>query len=64
LRRNCLLKHVIEGKIEGRMKVKERLGRRRQQLLDGLKEKRGYWQLKEYIAPCGELVLEEAMDLS
>jgi hypothetical protein len=29
LRRNCLLKHIIEGKIEGRMEVTERQGRRR-----------------------------------
>jgi hypothetical protein len=39
-----LLKHVIEGKIEERIEV---TGRRRKQLLDDLKEKRGYWQLKE-----------------
>jgi hypothetical protein len=26
LRRNCLLKHVIEGKIEGRIEVTERRG--------------------------------------
>jgi hypothetical protein len=29
LRRNCLLKHVIEGKIEARIEVTERRGRRR-----------------------------------
>ena len=43
LRRNCLLTHVIKGKIGltgGR-------GRRRKQLLGGLKEKRGYCRLKE-----------------
>jgi hypothetical protein len=34
LRRNCLLKHIIEGKIEGRAEVKGRRGRRRKQLLD------------------------------
>jgi hypothetical protein len=34
LRRNCLLKHIIEGKIEGRTEVKGRRGRRRKQLLD------------------------------
>jgi hypothetical protein len=44
LRRNCLLKHVIEGKIEGSIKMTRR---RRRQLLDDLKEKRGYWKLKE-----------------
>jgi len=34
LRRNCLLKHIIEGKIEGRKEVTGRRGRRRKQLLD------------------------------
>jgi hypothetical protein len=47
LRRNCLLKHVIEGKVEGKRKVKRRRGRRRKQLLDDLKERRGYCKLKE-----------------
>jgi hypothetical protein len=47
LRRNCLLKHVIEGKLERRMEITERRGRRRKQLLDGLKEKRRHWKLKE-----------------
>jgi hypothetical protein len=47
LRRNCLLKHVIEGKIEGRINVTGRRVRRRKQLLDDLKEKRRYWKLKE-----------------
>jgi len=47
LGRNCLLKHVIEGKIEGRVEVTARRGRRRKQLLDDLKEKRGYWKLKD-----------------
>jgi hypothetical protein len=63
LRRNCLLKHVIEGKLEGRIEMTRRRGRRRKQLLDDLKEKRRYWKLKEE-APCGELALEEATDLS
>jgi replicative superfamily II helicase len=47
LRRNCLLKHVIEEKLEGRMEMTVRRGRRRKQLLDDLKEKRRYWKLKE-----------------
>jgi len=42
LRRNCLLKQVIEGKIDGRIEVKRRRGRRHKQLLDDLKEKTGY----------------------
>jgi hypothetical protein len=36
--RNYLLKHVVEGKIEGRLAVKGRLRGRRKQLLDELKE--------------------------
>jgi hypothetical protein len=40
LRRNCLLKHVIEEKLEGRIEMTGRRGRRRKQLLDDLKEKR------------------------
>jgi hypothetical protein len=47
LRRNCLLKRVIERKIEGRIEVTGRRGRRRKQLLDNLKEKRWKWKLKE-----------------
>jgi hypothetical protein len=53
-RRNCLLKHVIEGKTEGRMEVMGRQGRRHKQLLDDLKETRRYCNLKEG-ALCGEL---------
>jgi hypothetical protein len=47
LRRNCLLKHVIEGKIEERIEMTGRRERRLKQLLDDLKEKRRYWKLKE-----------------
>jgi hypothetical protein len=36
--RNCLLKHVIYGKIGERIEVLGRRGRRRKQLLDDLKE--------------------------
>jgi hypothetical protein len=47
LRRNCLLKHVIKGKLEERIEMMRRRGRRREQLLDNLKEKRRYGKLKE-----------------
>jgi hypothetical protein len=47
LRRNCLLSHVIEGKLEGRIEMTGRRGRRHKQLLDDLKEKRRSWKLKE-----------------
>jgi hypothetical protein len=42
---------VIEGKLEGRIEMTGRRGRRRKQLLDDLKEKRRYWK-------------EEALDLT
>jgi hypothetical protein len=45
--RNCHLKHVIEGKVEGRIEVTGRRGRRRKQPLDDLNEKTGCWKLKE-----------------
>jgi len=42
--RNCLVKHIIEGKIQGRIDV---AGRRCKQLLDDLKEKKRYWKMKD-----------------
>ena len=47
LRRNCLLQQVIEGKVKGQIEVTRRQGRRRKKLLDDLKDRRGYCQLKE-----------------
>jgi len=47
LRRNCLLQGVIEGKIEERIEVTRRRGRRRSKILDDLKERRGYSHFKE-----------------
>ena len=47
LRRNCLLKQVIEGKIKGQIEATRRRGRRRKKLPDDLKDRRGYCQLKE-----------------
>ena len=47
LHRNCLLKHVIEGQIEGRIEVMGRRGRRRELLLDYLNETQRYRKLKE-----------------
>jgi hypothetical protein len=38
---------VIEGKLEGRVEMTGRRGRRRKQLLDDLKEKIIYWKMKE-----------------
>ena len=42
LRRNCLVKQIIEGKIKGQIEVTRRRGRRRKKLLDELKDRRGY----------------------
>jgi hypothetical protein len=47
LRRNCLLKQVIEGKIKGRIEVTRIRGRRHKKLLDDLGDRRGYSHVKE-----------------
>jgi hypothetical protein len=52
LRRNCLLKGVTERKIQGGIEVTGRQGRRRRKLLDNLKERRGYFHLKEEALDC------------
>jgi hypothetical protein len=45
--RNCLLREVIEGKIQGQIEVMGRRGRRCKKLLDDLGDRRGYSHLKE-----------------
>ena len=65
--RNYLLQQIIEGKIKGQIEVTRRRGRRRKKLLDDLKDRRGYCQLKEEALDrtlCTGIVLEEALDLS
>ena len=52
LRRNCLMRQVIEGKIKGEMEVTIIRGRRRKKLLDDLREGRGYSHLKEEALNC------------
>jgi hypothetical protein len=47
LRRNCLLKHVIEGKVERKIEVTGRRVRRRKQVLDDFKETIRCCKLKE-----------------
>jgi hypothetical protein len=44
---NCLLRHITEGKIERRIEITGRRGRKRKQLVHDLKETRGYWKFKE-----------------
>jgi hypothetical protein len=46
-RKNCILKHIIEGKPEGRIEVTGGRERICKQLLDDLKYNIGYWKLKE-----------------
>jgi hypothetical protein len=43
---NYLIKHVPEGKIQRRIEVTGRRGRRPKQLLDDIREKIGYCKLK------------------
>jgi hypothetical protein len=52
IRRYCLLKHVLGGKIEGRIDVKVRRWRRRKQLLGDLQETVGYCTLNEEALDC------------
>jgi len=52
LRRNCLLKYVIEREIEVSLEVTGRRLRRRKQLMGDLKEKRTYWKYKEVSLIC------------
>jgi hypothetical protein len=47
LPRKCLITPVINGKIGERIEVLGRRRRRRKQLLDDLKEMRGYWKLEK-----------------
>jgi hypothetical protein len=61
LRRNCLLKLVIVGKIVRAV----RRGRRRKQILDDPKERRGYWKSEEEALDrtLWRTCMEEAVDL-
>ena len=61
LRTNCLLRHVTEGKIEGTIEMTRRRGRRLKRLRNDLKERKGYWKLKEEAL---ELSLDDAINRS
>jgi hypothetical protein len=52
LRRNCLLKRAIEGNIKGSIDITGKRRRRSKQLLENLKETRGYWKLQEEELDC------------
>jgi hypothetical protein len=47
LRRNCLLKQVIEGKIKRQIEVTRRRGRRCKKIPNDIGDRRGYSHLKE-----------------
>jgi hypothetical protein len=47
LRRNCTVNPAIEGKLEERTEVEGRRGGGMKQLLDHLKQKRGYLKFKK-----------------
>jgi hypothetical protein len=49
LRRKRFLKYVTEGKIEGRIEVTGRQGKRREQLLDDLNEMGRHCELNEEV---------------
>jgi hypothetical protein len=55
LSRNCLLKHITEGKIKGRIEVTGRRGRRCKQVRDDLRSEKwctGTGNRKHWIALC------------
>ena len=52
MHRKCLLQRIIEGKIKGGIEVTGRRGRNHRKLLDDLKKRRGYPQLKEETLDC------------
>jgi len=47
LHKTCLIKHVTDEEIEGRIEMPGKWGRRCKPLLDDLKEVGGYWKIKE-----------------
>jgi hypothetical protein len=52
-RRNWLLKKIVERKVEGRMEVTGRHGRRRKKLLDDIQETRS-WKLEQVTLDCNQ----------
>jgi hypothetical protein len=52
LHRNCLLKHIIEGKVEGGIEVTRREGRRNKQLLNDTKGNERILEIEEEALDC------------
>ena len=63
LHRNCLLEDIIEGKVEGCIEVMGRQGRSSYWMAVRRGEDTVNYKRKHFITLCGELSLEEAMDL-
>ena len=63
LHRNCLLKYAVEGKMDSRIDVTGRRGRRRKQLLVDFNERRRQWKWKRKLYN-GEVAVEKAEGLS
>jgi hypothetical protein len=59
-RRDCFLKNVIDGNVEGMIEVTRRRGRRYRQLLDNLRKRKG---TLNQIELCEEPTLKVVMDL-
>jgi hypothetical protein len=49
---SCVETAFCKGKLEGRIEIMGRQGRRCKQLVDDLKKKRRYWKLKEEALDC------------
>jgi hypothetical protein len=66
LRRNRILKHVIQEKVEEIIEMTGRRGRGRKRLLDDLREMTGYWKLKQkaLYGTMWSTLFEETMDFS
>jgi hypothetical protein len=49
LHKNCLLKHIVEGKVEGGIEVTGRQRRSQKKPLDDFNDMQGYWKLIEEV---------------
>ena len=58
------MKHIIEGKIEGRVTGRRGIRRKQLPMILSKRENTGYLKMKRHIALRGEFVLEESMEVS
>jgi hypothetical protein len=61
LRSNWVLKHVIEGNIEGRIEVRGRRGRRREYLMENTKETKGNLEIETGSTICRSQSVENSV---